>query len=111
MGATQPKVEPGVFDLAVVLIARNQVWNVERLVRSVTSTPEGASAELVLVDSASGDGTPQRARELGVTVLELDGSQRLTAAAGRVAGQEATESDYVLFLDGDMELAPGWLSQ
>jgi GT2 family glycosyltransferase len=35
--------------------------------------------------------------------------QRLTAAAGRAAGFDATDGEAVLFLDGDMELLPGWL--
>lgn len=95
--------------LAVVLIARNQVWNVERLVRSVRDEPRCRSADVVLADSASDDGTPRLAQQLGVRVVGLDPGRRLTAAAGRVAGQEATRGDYVLFLDGDMELAAGWL--
>lgn len=96
-------------DLAVVLITRNQVWNVRRLVRSVRELTTGTSVDLVLVDSASDDGTVEAALDLGVRVVELDGASRLTAAAGRLAGQRVTSSDYLLFLDGDMELVPGWL--
>lgn len=98
-------------ELAVVLIARNQVWNVERLVRSVRENTVDVDARIVFVDSASTDGTPELAEEFGVRVIRLDGSQRLTAAAGRLAGQRATTSEYILFLDGDMELVDGWLEQ
>ena len=96
-------------DLAVVLITRNQSWNVSRLVRSVQERTAELATALVLVDSASSDDTVQIARDLGLRVIELDGSQRLTAAAGRLAGQQASASEYLLFLDGDMELVDGWL--
>lgn len=99
-------------ELTVILIARNQVWNVPRLVESVLEhTQAAASREIVLVDSASTDGTVEAAKEYPIGVIRLNAAQRLTAAAGRYVGCKHTSGQYVLFLDGDMELCAGWLEQ
>lgn len=101
------------MSVAVVLIVRNQVWNVPTLVESVLSEMEreGVQPEVVMVDSASEDGGPNVARAYPIRVLVLDDAEPLTAAAGRHVGYLNTTSDHVLFLDGDMELVPGWLAQ
>ncbi|MEB2288552.1 MAG: glycosyltransferase [Anaerolineae bacterium] len=99
-------------DLSVVLIARNQAWNVARLVESVLEqTASCASREIVLVDSASDDGTASQAARYPIRVYRLRAGQRLTAAAGRYVGLNRTAGDLVLFLDGDMELCQGWLEK
>lgn len=98
--------------LSVVLITRNQVWNVSRLVGSVLAqTALFPAREIVLVDSASTDGTAEAAARCPIQVVRLRADQRLTAAAGRYVGFRRTAGDLVLFLDGDMELCPGWLNQ
>jgi len=97
-------------ELSVVLITRNQAWNVPRLVESVLrETGRLASGEIVLVDSASQDGTAITAARYPIRVLRLRADQQLSAAAGRYVGFRQTTGDLVLFLDGDMELCPGWL--
>lgn len=98
--------------LDVVLITRNQAWNVARLIESVLAgTGAHPSAQIVLVDSASSDGTPDLARAYPVDVLRLQPGQRLNAAIGRNIGLGHTRGAYVLFLDGDMALIPGWLER
>ncbi|HET7037834.1 MAG TPA: glycosyltransferase [Thermomicrobiaceae bacterium] len=104
----------GDFDqrLGVVLIARDQEWNVRRLIESVLEETRGLpGTEIVLVDSASRDGTAAVACDYPIEVIRLDAEQRLTAAAGRVAGMGRLSVDVVLFLDGDMELRRGWLTE
>jgi glycosyltransferase involved in cell wall biosynthesis len=99
-------------ELSVVMICRNQEWNVPRLVESVLrETDPLLAGEIVLVDSASTDRTTEVAAHYPITVLKLDADQRLTAAAGRFVGYKRTTGDLVLFLDGDMELCEGWLRQ
>lgn len=94
--------------LSVVLISRNQRWNIDRLIESVHAAVEDGT-EIVLVDSASTDGTPEAAAAHGIRVLRLDEGQHLSPSAGRFIGFEHTSGRYTLFLDGDTALVPGWL--
>jgi glycosyltransferase involved in cell wall biosynthesis len=98
--------------LSVVIITRNQDWNVARLIRSVINATAalGEQAEIALVDSASTDDTVSIAAQFPVAVYALAADQRLTAAAGRYVGFMNTTGEYVLFVDGDVELIAGWLS-
>ncbi len=99
-------------DLSVVIITKNQVWNVDRLLGSVLREIEDVpTADVLLVDSGSEDGTPERAAQHPIGVLRLLPDQPLTAALGRWVGGRETTGDLVLFLDGDMELCPGWLGR
>ena len=96
--------------LSVVLITRNQEWNIPRLVESVqAATAHLPGTEIVLVDSASTDATVTLAAQYPISVIQLDADQRLTAGLGRYVGYKESHGDLILFLDGDMELAQGWL--
>ena len=98
------------ISLGVVVITKNQDWNIERLLRSVLNQSSVISAQdIIVVDSASADETVERARSFDVRVVQLSAAQRLTPAAGRYVGFHLTTGDAVLFLDGDMELCDGWL--
>ncbi len=98
--------------LSVVLISRNQEWNIARLVESVLKeTAHLHATEIMLVDSASQDCTTAIAAQYPIRVLRLRSDQRLSAAAGRYVGFRHTSGEFVLFLDGDMELCAGWLDQ
>jgi GT2 family glycosyltransferase len=96
--------------LGIVAIARNEGERLRRCLGSV----RGLGATVVYVDSGSTDGSVALARSLGVEVVELDLSRPFTAARARNAGfARLVEVDpavrYVQFLDGDCEVAEGWL--
>ena len=96
----------------VVAIGRNEG---ERLRRCLASVLPFAGA-VVYVDSGSTDGSAQMARELGAVVVDLDMNLAFTAARARNEGfrhlrRIAHDLDYVQFVDGDCEVADGWLRQ
>lgn len=98
--------------IAVVVIGRNEG---ERL-RRCLATILGRGVPVVYADSASTDGSPALARSLGAEVVELDDSAPHTAARGRNAGvdyllQNGHAPGLVQFVDGDCELADGWLER
>jgi cellulose synthase/poly-beta-1,6-N-acetylglucosamine synthase-like glycosyltransferase len=66
--------------------------------------------EIIYVDSESHDGSPERARALGAQVISVR-PVRPSAAIGRNAGWRSANSDYVLFLDGDTVLEPGFVER
>ena len=90
--------------IGVVVIGRNEG---ERLARCLSSLTD-ASRPIVYVDSGSTDGSADRARELGVAVIELDPSRPFTAARGRNAGLAWVRRNHpgvslVQFVDGRSE--------
>jgi GT2 family glycosyltransferase len=95
--------------VGVVAIGRNEG---ERLRRCLTSVIPRANL-VVYVDSASSDGSPDLARALGATVVDLDMSTPFTAARARNAGFDMLLSldpaiELVQFVDGDCEVVTGW---
>lgn len=62
-------------------------------------------AELIYVDSASTDESPEIASNFGAEVIVLHGGVQ-TAARARNAGWQRASAPYVLFLDGDTILNP-----
>jgi rSAM/selenodomain-associated transferase 2 len=88
--------------LSVVIPALDEVEQIEGAVASAVA--EGV--EVLVVDGGSRDGTPERARAAGATVI--------SSSPGRARqlgiGVEETRGDAVLFLHADTQLAEGWES-
>ena len=95
--------------LAVVVICRNEASWIDASLRSVRGAVERFGAEVVVVDSCSSDGTPATVRRHPVRLIELRPDAPLSPALGRVVGQAATRSRYLLFVDGDTEIEGRWL--
>jgi glycosyltransferase involved in cell wall biosynthesis len=99
-----------VTSYGVVVIGRNEGDRLKRCLESVQSL----SKPVVYVDSGSTDGSITAAQERGATVIELDMQSVFTAARARNEGlakltEMHPELDYVFFVDGDCEVASGWL--
>jgi glycosyltransferase involved in cell wall biosynthesis len=92
--------------LSVVIIGRNEGERLVGCLQSVRSIRgvEG-NVEIIYVDSASTDDSPQTARSYAAQVVVLQDGKR-TAARGRNAGWPKALAPYVLFLDGDTILNP-----
>jgi GT2 family glycosyltransferase len=98
--------------VGVVAIGRNEGERLRRCLDALS----GLGATVVYVDSGSTDDSNAQARSRGVSVVELDMSIPFTAARARNAGfGRLLEVDpgvrFVQFLDGDCEVADGWLDR
>lgn len=91
--------------LSVVVIARNEENHVERCLESVFAAIEPFDAEVIFVDSNSGDATVERAAEFPVSVFRIPDDDLSTPAAGRYVGAQFAAGEQVLFVDGDIVLA------
>ncbi|MEO5494549.1 MAG: glycosyltransferase family 2 protein [Sphingomonas sp.] len=96
--------------VGIVAIGRNEG---ERLIRCLASIPPGVPT--VYVDSASTDDSPAAARAAGATVHALDLARPFTAARARAEGaallfERFPATGFVMFVDGDCEIEPGWLA-
>ena len=98
--------------VGVVAIGRNEGARLGQCLRSVAHL----AGAVVYVDSGSTDGSAALARALGITVVALDLHLPFTAGRARNAGFRhlrlmAPELRYVQFVDGDCEVAQGWLAK
>lgn len=97
-------------DVGAVAIGRNEGERLRRCLESLI----GQVARVVYVDSGSVDGSVALARSLGCEVVELDLERPFTAARARNAGVQrllGTGLGLVQLVDGDCEVAPGWLER
>jgi glycosyltransferase involved in cell wall biosynthesis len=99
-------------DIGVIAIGRNEGERLRRCLESVV----GRDFLVVYVDSDSSDGSAALARSLGAEVVELDMSIPFSAARARNSGvdrlmQISPGVKYLQFVDGDCELAAGWLDR
>lgn len=97
--------------IGLVAIGRNEG---ERLQRCLRSVPAGCP--VVYVDSGSTDGSVEFALGLGMIVERLSTDRGFTAARARNAGWRRLLADhpgleFIQFVDGDCELASGWLDE
>lgn len=93
-----------------VVIGRNEGARLQRSLRSAVR--EGG--RVVYVDSGSTDGSTELARAEGAVVVPLDMQRSFTAARARNAGlvvllASDAPPEFVHFIDGDCELASGWV--
>jgi glycosyltransferase involved in cell wall biosynthesis len=93
--------------LSVVIIGRNEGARLTRCLQSIAELQGAAQTEVIYVDSASTDASPENARTYNARVVVLSGEGQ-TAARGRNAGWRCARAEYVLFLDGDTILNPGF---
>lgn len=98
--------------IAAVVIGRNEGPRLPRALRSVVTQCD----PVVYVDSASTDGSAERARAQGAAVVALDLSIPFTFGRARNAGtvrvlELAPDTDYIQFLDADSEIVAPWLTQ
>jgi glycosyltransferase involved in cell wall biosynthesis len=99
------------MDLSVVIVARNEEASIGRSLEALTRELAGRSNEIILVDSASTDRTVEIARSHAIRIIHLEPGPLLSPAAGRYMGTFASSGEFILFLDGDMILIPGWIDR
>src|SRR5437660_1780252 len=98
-----------VNNTVAVVIGRNEGELLKHSLDSVRS----ANLLVVYVDSGSTDGSAALSRDLDVATVELSPDRPFSAARGRNEGVEEAlrrwpSSQYILFLDGDCTLEPGF---
>lgn len=82
---------------AAIVPARNEAPSIGDVVAVTRRSP--LVDEVIVVDGASTDGTPQRAAAAGARVVPTTGAGKGQAM---LAGLAATDADVIVFLDGDL---------
>ncbi len=109
---TAPRVAENVTDTAnriaisIIIPVRNDPENLEHCLRSLDAS-EYSDYEIIVVDDASTDDTPEVARRHDVRLLRQ--ATRSGPAAARNRGAEAADHPYLFFVDADVCVQPGTL--
>ena len=93
--------------ISVVVIGRNEGERLSRCMESVHAALGVLAHEIVYVDSHSADDSLARAKACGARCFLLS-EEKTTAGLGRLVGAKEAQGEYMLFLDGDMQLQPGF---
>jgi glycosyltransferase involved in cell wall biosynthesis len=100
-----PSADAALPGLSIVVIGRNEGQRLASCLESIQQVRRVAVNDVIYVDSASTDGSPELAARYGATVIVVR-PERPAAAIGRNAGWRRAASDLILFLDGDTVLHP-----
>jgi len=96
--------------LSVVIIGLNEAERIGPCIDSVrTAVADIPDTVIVYVDSGSSDGTVSIALSKDVRVFRLGKAQPPSPAAGRYVGSMVTSGRFIMFVDGDTIVAPGWI--
>jgi len=94
--------------ISIVVIGKNEANNLPKLYQSLE--PLSIQKEIIYVDSASSDTSVAISQHHADTVIQLEDSPNLCAAAGRYVGALHAKYRWILFLDGDMELESDFIT-
>jgi GT2 family glycosyltransferase len=92
--------------VSVVIPVRNGARDLPRCLASIAAAGSHISAEVIVVDNGSTDGSAEIARAAGARVLVASG---VRVGAVRNAGARQARGGIVAFVDSDNEVAPTWL--
>ena len=96
--------------VSIIIIGKDEAPTLSGSIRSARRALDeaGVAGEVLYADSGSKDGSAQIACNLGIQVVSI-ARDTANAARARNAGLDRARGVWVHFLDGDMELLPGWL--
>lgn len=93
--------------ISVVVIGKNEGGRIDECMGSIHHALGVLAHEIVYVDSRSTDDSVARAKAHGARCYRLEETST-TAGLGRLVGTQEAKGEYLLFLDGDMALQPGF---
>ena len=93
--------------ISVVVIGRNEGARLDLCMQSIHAALGVLAHEIVYVDSRSADDSLERAKACGARCFLLS-EEKTTAGLGRHVGAKEAKGEYLLFLDGDMQLQKGF---
>jgi N-acetylglucosaminyl-diphospho-decaprenol L-rhamnosyltransferase len=98
---------PEAVRLAVIIVTHESSGSLPRTVPAVLAELRPGD-ELIVVDNASSDGSPELARELAPDATVIETGANLGYGAGNNRGAEVAKADLLCFLNPDAVPAPGF---
>ncbi|MCC6850398.1 MAG: glycosyltransferase [Deltaproteobacteria bacterium] len=98
------------FDCSIVIPVFNRAELTEQCLVALAAVTAGVTFEVIVVDNASTDRTPELCAALGGDVQILVNAENLGFAAACNQGARAARGRYVVFLNNDTIPLDGWLA-
>lgn len=96
--------------ISIIVIGKNEGKRLTACLESIQAATKSLSHELLYIDSRSEDDSIHRALAAGARVFRLL-EKDTTPGLGRRVGASLAKGEWLLFLDGDMKLCPGFLEK
>ncbi len=93
--------------LSIIIVTWNGKKYAEECLHSLTAQPLGFSAEIIVVDNASSDGTPEAVRAQFPQVHLIENDKNLGFARANNIGLAASRGRYVCLMNSDVVIPPG----
>ncbi|MGF1899698.1 glycosyltransferase [Aliivibrio sifiae] len=95
--------------ISVIIKTYNEEDGIAKTITSIQQHIGEYPHKIIVADSLSTDTTQTIASEMGVTVVSLTNPQERCCGVGHQLGYLHSEGDFLLLLDGDMELEPSFI--
>ncbi len=95
---------------SIIMVTFNQLAMTKRAIASIRKHTPASAYELIVVDNASADGTPEWLAEQPDVKL-LRQAKNVGFPAGCNIGTASAKGDYLLLLNNDTVVTPRWLEQ
>ena len=96
------------MDISVIVPAWNEESCIESCLRAIRSQETGAEYEVIVCDAKSEDKTPEIARRYADKIVTIDIH---SPGISRNMGAKQATGDYLVFVDADTVLPPGYLER
>lgn len=97
--------------VSVIIKALNEQTKIAKCIESVLKEVKDLSAEIIVIDSISVDKTVEIAHQYPVTIIQFSNLIDRGCGAAAQLGFQQSKGDFVYLIDGDMEMAPGFLEK
>lgn len=95
--------------LSVIIKCLNEENNIARCIESVLAATVGINTEIILVDSISTDRTIDIAKTYPIQIIQFRNKEDSSCGSAPQLGYQESTGDLIYLIDGDMEMAPGFL--
>src|SRR5581483_4568159 len=95
--------------LSIIIKALNEERHIASAIESALGSLREIDGEVILADGGSTDRTIELARQYPIVIVQLNHTKDRSCGSGAQLGFQYSRGQYLLLMDGDMQLDPGFL--
>ena len=102
-------IEAAAADVSIIIKALNEEEHIAAAIQSAPAALREIDGEVILADGGSSDRTIDIARRYPIGIVQLNRAEDRSCGSGAQLGFQYSRGRYLLLMDGDMRLHPGFL--